>query len=248
MRKTRRPKFPEPVNLVFLLDQERRDRLKKGAARESGGLPVAASGGTGRSGRTEPLYMVQYTLDMMARGGIRDQLGGGYHRYATSRYWIVPHFEKMLYDNAQLASVHLLAYELTGDVRWREEAEATFAFVARTMTAAEGGFYSSLDAETASGEGAHYVWSRDEVKHVLGTGPDAEAFSLVYGMKREPNFEGGRHVLLQPRPLAEQAGKLETTPEKLESLLRPLRRGCWPCAKAGPVRRATTRSSPPGMD
>ena len=68
--------------------------------------------------------MVLFTLDRMARGGIRDQLGGGYHRYATSRYWIVPHFEKMLYDNAQLASVHLLAYEITRDPRWKDEAEA----------------------------------------------------------------------------------------------------------------------------
>ena len=71
------------------------------------------------------------TLDRMARGGIRDQLAGGYHRYATDRYWIVPHFEKMLYDNAQLASVHLLAFEITGDPRWRHEAEATFAFIER---------------------------------------------------------------------------------------------------------------------
>jgi uncharacterized protein YyaL (SSP411 family) len=167
--------------------------------------------------------MVLFTLDRMARGGIRDQLGGGYHRYATSRYWIVPHFEKMLYDNAQLASVHLMAFELTGDARWRNEAEATFAFVARTMTAAEGGFYSSLDAETGSGEGAYYVWSRDEVQDVLGAGPDVEAFSQVYGLKRESNFEGGRYVLLQPRPLEEQADKLQTTPEKLEGVLRPLR-------------------------
>ena len=129
----------------------------------------------------------------------------------------------MLYDNAQLASVHLMAFELTGDARWRDEAEATFAFVAHTMTAAEGGFFSSLDAETGSGEGAYYVWSRDEVKDVLGAGPDVEVFSQVYGLKRESNFEGGRYVLLQPRPLAEQADKLRTTPEKLESLLSPLR-------------------------
>ena len=108
--------------------------------------------------------MVVTTLDHMARGGIRDQLAGGYHRYATSRYWIVPHFEKMLYDNAQLASAHLLAFELTGDPRWRAEAEATFAFVARTMTAPEGGFYSALDAETDGEEGRYYVWTRDEVK------------------------------------------------------------------------------------
>jgi uncharacterized protein YyaL (SSP411 family) len=221
----RRPKFPEPVNLVFLLDQERRDRRKNGVGkdRDRAGSTALSPGGAVRPGRADPLSMVLFTLDRMARGGIRDQLGGGYHRYATSRYWIVPHFEKMLYDNAQLASIHLMAFELTGDVRWREEAEATFAFVARTMTAHEGGFYSALDAETASGEGAYYVWSREEVKNVLGAGPDVEVFCQVYGLKRDSNFEGGRYVLLQPRPLTEQANKLETTPEQLQSRLSPLR-------------------------
>ena len=115
-------------------------------------------------GQGDSLRMVLFTLDRMARGGIRDQLGGGYHRYATSRYWIVPHFEKMLYDNAQLASVHLMAYELTADARWRDEADATFAFVGRTMTSPQGGFYSALDAETKSGEGAYYVWSASRLR------------------------------------------------------------------------------------
>ncbi len=115
--------------------------------------------------------MVLTTMDRMARGGIRDQLAGGYHRYATSRYWIVPHFEKMLYDNAQLASAHLLAFELTGDPRWRAEADATFAFIARTMTAPEGGFYSALDAETDGEEGAYYVWTRDAVAQGSATIP-----------------------------------------------------------------------------
>ncbi len=209
----RRPKFPEPANLVFLLDQERRDAARSGASKPS----------TSRPARNDPLFMALFTLDRMARGGIRDQLAGGYHRYATSRYWIVPHFEKMLYDNAQLASVHLMAFERTGDLRWRREAEATFAFVARTMTAPQGGFYSSLDAESADGEGAYYVWTREEVKDALGSGPEAEAFLQVYGLKREPNFEHGRYVLLQPRPLAEQAGKLQTTPARLEEQLAPLR-------------------------
>src|SRR6185312_16358275 len=103
----RRPKFPEPVNLVFLLDQHRRAAAKGKEPRKSADGPPG------------PLDMVVSTLDHMARGGIRDQLAGGYHRYATSRYWIVPHFEKMLYDNAQLASAHLLAFEATSDPRWR---------------------------------------------------------------------------------------------------------------------------------
>jgi uncharacterized protein YyaL (SSP411 family) len=208
----RRPKFPEPVNLVFLLDQHRRD--------------VAAGKGKARS-KTDPpgpLEMVVSTMDHMARGGIRDQLAGGYHRYATSRYWIVPHFEKMLYDNAQLASAHLTAFDVTGDPRWRREAEDTFAFIARSMTAPEGGFYSALDAETEGEEGKSYVWSLDEVKQILGEGPDFEAFTQVYGQKRPPNFEGDRYVLLEPRTREEQAKTLKTTAEALEAQLAPIRK------------------------
>ncbi|WP_246196080.1 DUF255 domain-containing protein [Aquisphaera giovannonii] len=208
----RRPKFPEPANLVFLLEEHRRD----------GRQPARKGAGPGAGAAADPLPMVLLTLDRMARGGIRDQVGGGYHRYAISRYWIVPHFEKMLYDNAQLASVHVAAFEATGDPRWRAEAEATLAFVARSLTAPEGGFYSSLDAETEAGEGAYYVWSRDEAARVLGDAPAAEAFLQVYGLKRPPNFEGDRYVLLQPRPLEEQARKLGLEPADLERRLRPL--------------------------
>src|SRR5262249_54896878 len=148
---------------------------------------------------------------------------GAYHRYSTDRSWAVPHFEKMLYDNAQLASVHVLAFEITGDPRWRAEAEATFALIERSMTAPEGGFYSALDAETKAGEGACYGWTRDEVKAVVGDGPDAESFARVYGLTGEPNFEGGRYVLLETRPRAEQAAALKTTPAELEVRLAPLR-------------------------
>jgi uncharacterized protein YyaL (SSP411 family) len=205
----RRPKFPEPVNLVFLLDQHRRAP----APRRAPNAPA----------QPDPLSMVLVTLDHMARGGIRDHLAGGYHRYATSRYWIVPHFEKMLYDNAQLAAVHLLAFEITGDPRWRREAEDIFAFVARSMTAPEGGFYSALDAETHGEEGQYYVWTRDEIKQVLGGGEDDEVFAQVYGLKRPPNFAKDRYVLLEPRGRAERAESLKTTPEALEARLAPLR-------------------------
>ena len=105
----RRPKFPQPVDLAFLLHEHLR--------------------AAGTNEATDPLKMAELTLDRMARGGIRDHLDGGYHRYSTDRFWLVPHFEKMLYDNAQLASVHLAAFEITHDPRWRVEAEATFAFV-----------------------------------------------------------------------------------------------------------------------
>src|SRR5205823_14836771 len=135
---------------LFLLDQHRRDAHD----------PSAAT----RAGDRDPLAMVLTTLDRMARGGIRDHLAGGYHRYSVDRSWAVPHFEKMLYDQAQLASVHLLAFEVTGDPRWRQEAEHTFSFVARWLTGSEGLFYSSLDAEAEAQEGASYVWTPEEVE------------------------------------------------------------------------------------
>jgi uncharacterized protein YyaL (SSP411 family) len=198
-----RPKFPEPVNLVFLLDQDRREG------------PAIAPGDSQRQ--------VITTLDHMARGGIRDHLAGGYHRYSTRRDWSVPHFEKMLYDNAQLATVHLLAFERTHDPRWRTEAEATFAFVARSMTSPEGGFYSALDAESEAEEGLSYVWTRDEVNRVLGE-PDAALFRLVYGLDLKPNFDETRYVLLEPRSRKDAATDAHLDPETLEKRLAPLRK------------------------
>jgi uncharacterized protein YyaL (SSP411 family) len=203
----RRPKFPEPVNLIFLLDQHRR------------GARGAGSSGAG----LDPLAMVVTTLDQMARGGIRDQLAGGYHRYSTNRSWTVPHFEKMLYDNAQLATTHLLAFERTGDARWRAEAEATFTFLARSMTAPEGGFFSALDAEAGGEEGQTYVWTRAEVARVLGMGGDFDAFARVYGLDQPANFAGDRFVLLESQSRATQAAALGMTPEALEARLAPLR-------------------------
>jgi uncharacterized protein YyaL (SSP411 family) len=224
----RRPKFPQEADLAFLLDQHRR-RL----ARTGGLEPSVAQLGTPRdpaardsnqeSHLPDPLQPVLLTLDRMARGGIRDHLGGGYHRYSTDRFWMVPHFEKMLYDNAQLASLHLLAYELTGDARWRAEAEATFSFVEREMTAPEGGFFSAFDAETDGEEGAYYVWTRDELRAALGSGRDVDEFFDVYGLNLKPNFEKDRYVLFEPRTRAEAAQALKTTPAELEVRLAPLR-------------------------
>ncbi len=168
--------------------------------------------------------MVRTTLDHLARGGIRDHLGGGYHRYSTERTWTVPHFEKMLYDNALLASVFLEAYEITGDDRWKREAEAIFTFVAAELTDPDrGGFYSALDAETDGEEGAYYVWTRDEVEQILGDGPDTLLFLKTYGLNGQPNFEGGRYVLNRPETVAAQAEGVGMTPEALDARLAPLR-------------------------
>jgi len=224
----RRPKFPQEADLAFLLDQRKRQTAESGSGRPDApqhSLAVDPPGrdGDAKTGAPDPLRMVLLTLDRMAGGGIRDHLGGGYHRYATDRFWTVPHFEKMLYDNAQLASLHLLAYELTGDPRWRDEAKSTFAFVESKMTAPEGGFFSAFDAETNGEEGGYYVWTRDQVRTALGDGRDAEVFCEAYGLNLEPNFEGGRHVLHEPRTRADLARELKTTPADLEARLAPLR-------------------------
>jgi hypothetical protein len=198
----RRPKFPEPVNLVFLLDRHRR------ASKNPQGV--------------DPLGMLTKTLDRLARGGIRDHLAGGYHRYSVDRQWAVPHFEKMLYDNAQLASVFLVAFEITRDPRWEREAREIFRFVSGSMTDPEGGFFSALDAEAEAEEGKTYVWARAEVREVLGDA-DAETFAAVYGLNLGPNFEESRYVPLLPRPLDEAARDLNLTPEALEARLAPIR-------------------------
>jgi uncharacterized protein len=203
----KRPKFPEPVNLEFLLDQHRR------APKRDASDP--------RLKGPEPLFMVVSSLDHMARGGIRDQIAGGYHRYSTERSWNVPHFEKMLYDNAQLASILALTFEATKDERWKREAHDTFAFVARSLTAPDGSFYSALDAETEGDEGAYYLWTRTQAKKVLGE--EYDAFARVYGLDRDPNFERDRHVLFQPLGFEDHANALNSSPQALRARLEPMK-------------------------
>ena len=172
------PKFPNPANLELLLS------AYENAPDES------------------LLKMVTHTLDMMAYGGLYDQIGGGFHRYSVDAKWLVPHFEKMLYDNAQLAKVYLRAYQLTHEPRYRRVTEEIFSFVFREMTAPEGGFYSALDAETDAEEGKYYVWTPNEVQKVLGK-KEAERFAKVYGIDRGPNFEGKNVLYIPEGPAAE---------------------------------------------
>lgn len=159
------PKFPQPMTIEFLLRYH------------------------ALTGEATPLEMATRTLLTMARGGLYDQLGGGFHRYATDAIWLVPHFEKMLYDNAQLARVYLHAWQATGNAEFRRIAEATLDYVRREMTAqAEGGFYSSQDADSEGEEGKFFVWSVEEIDEALGG--DSALFKEAHGAQPGGNFEG----------------------------------------------------------
>jgi uncharacterized protein YyaL (SSP411 family) len=167
--------------------------------------------------------MVTVTLDHMARGGIYDHLGGGFHRYSTERTWTVPHFEKMLYDNAQLCEVYADAYRRTKNPLYKRVLEGTMAFVARELTAPEGGFYSALDADSEGEEGKFYVWTAKQIDDALADKEGAALFKKVYGADGEPNFEGKYHILVLARPLAETAKGLKMSEAELEARLAPLR-------------------------
>ncbi len=185
--------------------------------------------------------MVALTLDHMARGGIYDQLGGGFHRYSTERTWTVPHFEKMLYDNAQLCEVYADAYRATKKPQYRRVLEQTIAFIDREMTAPEGGFYSALDADAEGEEGRFYVWSTKAIDAALADADKSmvSLFKRVYGVDGEPNFESRYHILTLPRSLAEQAKDLKMTEEQLQRAAdAPARKAV---ASAGEARAALPR-------
>ncbi len=148
------------------------------------------------------LHMTELTLEQMAHGGMYDHLGGGFARYSTDDRWLVPHFEKMLYDNAQLARVYLHAWQLTGKPLYRRVVEETLDWVLHEMTHSEGGFYSSLDADSEGEEGKFYVWRPAEIEAILGE--EAPLFKRVYGVTRSGNWEG--HTILHlARPVHEAA-------------------------------------------
>jgi uncharacterized protein len=149
-----------------------------------------------RSGAAFPLELVSGSFRAMARGGIYDQVGGGFARYATDAQWLVPHFEKMLYDNALLARLGVHLWQATGDAEVRRVCDETFEWVAREMTSPTGGFYSSLDADSDGEEGRFYVWTADELDALLGA--DAPIVRAYYGVTPEGNFEG-RSILHVPR-------------------------------------------------
>lgn len=158
------------------------------------------------SRKDECRVLVETTLDQMAYGGIHDQIGGGFARYSVDRQWLVPHFEKMLYDNALLARTYFDGYSLTGKSYYLRVAEGILAFVERELSTGEGGFYSSLDADSEGVEGKFYVFTRAEIDSVLKK--DADFFSKVFGVTESGNFEHGNNVL-----------HLAKSPEKLSKEL-----------------------------
>ena len=176
-----------------------------------------------RSKSTDDLEsMLKTTLDHIARGGIRDHLAGGFHRYSTDRQWLVPHFEKMLYDQAQLALVYANAWQRTQEKLYREAAEGVYDYVLSDLTDPSGAFYSALDAETEHIEGKYYVWSPDEVRSVLGA-RDVGLFSRVYGLDRTSPFEHG-HVLHLAQMPAHVAERLKLDEGDVEKRLVAMRR------------------------
>jgi uncharacterized protein YyaL (SSP411 family) len=169
------PKFPQPMNIEFMLRQWL------------------------RTGDSVLLELAELTLQKMAFGGIYDQVGGGFHRYSVDDVWLVPHFEKMLYDNALLARLYLSGYQATGNPLYKRVAEETLEYIVREMTSPEGGFYSAQDADSEGVEGKFYVWSPDEVKDVLGE-DDGNLFNQLYDVTPGGNFEGSNILHLERDP------------------------------------------------
>ncbi len=144
------------------------------------------------SGNKAALKAVETTLDNMAKGGIYDQVGGGFSRYATDSLWHAPHFEKMLYDNAQLVSLYSHAFQQTENPLYKKIIYETIDFVKRELTSPEGGFYSSLDADSEGKEGKFYVWKKEEIQHILGK--DADLFDGYFGITEKGNWESGENI------------------------------------------------------
>lgn len=185
------PKFPNAANLSFLL------RYSK------------------MSGIAKFQEFVFKTLLKMANGGIYDQVGGGFHRYSTDSRWLVPHFEKMLYDNALLPVVYVEAYQITKDPKYLEVVNQTLWYVIREMTSNEGGFYSAQDADSEGEEGKYYVWRKDEIKQILEN--DSELFCLYYDVAQGGNFEGHNilHNNINLSSVSFQFGKSESETKEI---------------------------------
>ena len=193
----RAPKFPQPMTIEFLL----RRHLATGDARS--------------------LAVARRSLDAMADGGIHDQLGGGFHRYATDASWLVPHFEQMLYDNAQLARVYVHAWQVTGDARYRDVAAGTLDYLVRELTTDDGTFAASQDADTDGEEGATFVWTASEIRDLLGD--QSPLFEAAYGVTESGNWEG-RSILSRVASDAELAARFDLAEADVRARLGESRR------------------------
>ncbi|MEX1095278.1 MAG: thioredoxin domain-containing protein [Planctomycetales bacterium] len=192
------PKFPHPMDLRVLLR------------------------GWKRFDSNDAFDVVRLTLDKMAAGGIYDHLGGGFHRYATDAHWLVPHFEKMLYDNALLVPAYLEAFQATGDADSARVARETLEYVLREMTSPEGGFYSTQDADSEGVEGKFFVWSEAEIAEHLGP-DDARVVNYCYDVTAQGNWEG-HNILNRPKTHAQAANVLGLDEAELSRILDRCRR------------------------
>ncbi len=191
------PKFPQESQLLFLLNEAERNNNKMA------------------------LEALRVTLDAMSRGGIYDQVGGGFHRYSTDNHWLVPHFEKMLYNQAHLGRVYLRAWRLTGDPLYQRIATQTFDYVLRDMTSSEGAFYSATDADSEGEEGTYFLWSTDQIINTLSTA-DAKLAIDLFGVTDKGNFEGS-NILHLPVSLDDYAEHYNLTISDLLTRLDKVR-------------------------
>ncbi len=187
------PKFPPAMGLEFLLRYYQRTKNENA------------------------LEMVTKTANKMAHGGIYDQLGGGFHRYTVDAIWLTPHFEKMLYDNAQLARLYLHIFQATKDEFYKRIAVETLEYIKREMTHEQGGFYSAQDADSEGVEGKFFVWTPAEIEEILGA-EDGQIFNFYYDVSEEGNFEE-KNILNVKNTLVESAEVLKISPEKLQEVL-----------------------------
>lgn len=207
------PKFPNPMNLEFV-------------------LRCYAHNGWERA-----LEVVTFTLKKMARGGIYDQIGGGFARYSVDERWLVPHFEKMLYDNAQLSRLYLHTWLASGDAFFKRIAEEIYDYLLREMTAAEGGFYSTTDADSEGEEGKFFVWTPDEIRELL-TPEETEAALLYWGVTEQGNFEG-HNILNVPQDEDAVAKQLGISVDLLQARIEAAKHTLY---------AARTQRVAPGLD
>ena len=192
-----------------------------------------------RTGDAQLLRMVRKTLSAMRRGGIYDHIGGGFHRYTTEATWTIPHFEKMLYDNAQLAVIYLEAYQVTGEEAYADVVRDVLDYVAREMTSAEGPFYSATDADSEGEEGRYFIWTPQQIQQVVG--PELAPLALsAYGIDgKPPNFERTHYVLRRDASIEALASQHKLEPAVVTSRLEQIR---------SKLRSARAKREAPGLD